>query len=423
MLQDRRILTILAIIFVQILGASMVLPVLPLFARREFELDPAVITVLVSSFFAAQFLAGPTIGRLSDLYGRVPVLVVSQIGTVISFLMIVGAQSVPMLFVARVLDGITGGNIIVAQAYITDISSKEDRTQALGYTFAVFGLGFIIGPASGGIISAALGPRAPFLFAALAAAIVVLITWRTLDETLSAEQRARNRGAGAVRGAETGAESAELGLSLRGVASNGPLVVILLVSFGGQFGLGLVQATFALYAEVRIFDGYAQSATDLGIGLLLAAVGVGQVVTQVLLLRRFRTWFGDARLVNIGVGLRGVAMAGWSLVRSPWLAVVPSFGFAIGSGLLRPPLQSLATQTVPDEVRGTVLGWFQSSISLSTIFATAIGGTLYNIGPTVPFVLGAVMFFAMILPGLLIQRWALRENIEQFPVTRPAAAD
>lgn len=398
MLRDRRVITLLLIIFVQMVGASMVLPILPVYARREFDLDPSIITILVSVFFAAQFVAGPTIGRLSDEYGRVPVLIVSQLGTVLSFLMIATAQSFEMLLVARILDGITGGNIIVAQAYITDISSKEERTEALGYTFAVFGLGFIIGPATGGVLSAGFGPRMPFLFAAGAALLTVLITWRNLDETVTAEQRAKNRLA----------QQSGKGLPPREVVRNAPLMLILMVSFGGQFGLGLLQATFALFAEARLFDGYSTSTTDLGIGLILAAVGLGQFFTQVFLLRPFRQWFGDATLVNIGTGLRGVAMTVWALARNPWVAVPPSFIFSMGSGLMRPPLQSMSTQTVPDEVRGAVLGWFQSSVSLSTIVATAIGGTLYNIDPAAPLWIGAVLFFVMLVPGLYLIRWHRR---------------
>ncbi len=166
---DRRLLTILLIVFVQMLGAAMIMPILPLYAQREFDMTPQIITLLTTAFFAAQFIAGPYLGRLSDKYGRVPVLILSQIGTAVSFFMLAVAPSVGVLFLARILDGITGGNIIVAQAYITDITPREKRTQSLGYIFAVFGLGFIFGPALGGLLSAALGPRVPYIIAGFAA--------------------------------------------------------------------------------------------------------------------------------------------------------------------------------------------------------------------------------------------------------------
>jgi len=190
---DRRLVTILLIVFVQMLGAAMILPILPLYAQREFNMSPQIITLLVTAFFAAQFIAGPYLGRLSDKYGRVPVLILSQIGTAVSFFMLALAPGVAFLFLARILDGITGGNIIVAQAYITDITPRERRTESLGYVLAVFGLGFIFGPALGGTLSAAFGPRVPYVIAGFAAVLVVLLTWLTLDETLTPEQRAANR--------------------------------------------------------------------------------------------------------------------------------------------------------------------------------------------------------------------------------------
>ncbi len=160
---DRRLVTILLIVFVGTLGGSMVLPIFPLYAQRRFNIDPSLITLLVSSYFIAQFFAGPKLGRLSDLYGRRPVLVISQLGTVLSFIMMGAAGSVWMLLAGRVLDGITGGNIIVAQAYITDITPREKRTESIGMIFAAFGLGFIFGPALGGIMSSLWGEQFPFL--------------------------------------------------------------------------------------------------------------------------------------------------------------------------------------------------------------------------------------------------------------------
>ena len=128
-----------------------------------------MIPVLISAFFAAQFVAGPWIGRLSDQYGRVPILIVSQIGTVIAYIMIASAQSVPILFAARILDGVTGGNIIVAQAYITDVMPKERRTEALSYITAAICVGVYFAPGLSGVLSSFYGPRMPFLLTALLA--------------------------------------------------------------------------------------------------------------------------------------------------------------------------------------------------------------------------------------------------------------
>jgi MFS transporter, DHA1 family, tetracycline resistance protein len=395
---DRRLFTILMIVFVQLVGAAMILPVLPLYAQNEFNIPPQTISLLVSSFFVAQFLAGPTIGRMSDRYGRVPVLIVSQVGTAISFVMLAVAGSVEVLFLSRILDGITGGNIVVAQAYVTDITPREKRTQSLGYIFAAFGLGFVIGPALGGVLSAAFGARIPFLIAAVAAAATVVLTWATLHESLTPERREKNRRFSAVS------------LAPRQVMANVPLLLILAITFGGQFGLGMLQATFALYGEAVLFAGFSRETTNIGIGLLLAVVGLAQLSTQVFLIRRLLKRYGDAMLVIIGGALRAGGMFAFALIISPWLSPIGAVMFAVGTGLMMPPLQSLATDTVAEELHGGVLGLHQSSMSLSIICGTALAGVVFAVSPTVPYWLAGGLFVVMLLPSVFLLRWSRTRN-------------
>ena len=389
---DRRLLVILLIVFVQMLGGSIVLPVLPLYAQRGFDLSPPAITLLVSSYFMAQFVAGPLLGRLSDVRGRLPVLIVSQIGTTISFAMMGLAQGAVMLFAARVLDGATGGNIIVAQAYITDITSKERRTEVLGYIFAAFGLGFIFGPAIGGAVSAFWGPQAPFWVAAGVTAITVILTALMLNETLTPEQQQFNREAGRA------------GISPAAVWRNRPLVLILLIAFVAQFAMGLLQSTFSLFGDAVIFAGYERRAVDLGIGLLFATVGLTQFLTQSLLLRPLVRRFGEAALVFGGNALRVVGMILFAIAVRPWIGVLGSIVFPLGIGVMMPSLQSLATRTVGDELRGGVLGLYQSSISLSVIFGTALGGVLFALTPAMPFWVGAALGGLALFPALVLLR-------------------
>lgn len=389
---DRRLLTILLIIFVGIVGASLILPILPLYAQSQFHMSPSVITLLNASFFAAQFIAGPYLGRLSDRRGRLPVLILSQIGTALSFVMLAFAPSVAWLFAARILDGITGGNIIVAQAYVTDITPREQRTQALGYIFAVFGLGFIIGPALGGLLSAAYGVQTPYLVAAGAAVLTVVLTWLTLNETLSPEQRLASR------------VTRPSGLSFTAILANYPLLLILGLAFFGQFVFGLFQGTFALYSEAVLFHGYSAKAVGLGVGLLFAAVGIGQLFTQTLLLRPLLRRYGEAWLVVIGTTLRMIGMVIFAMITTPWLGPFGSIFFAMGMGLLMPPLQSLATTAVHDDERGGVLGIFQSTTNLAVIISTASAGVIFSYHPTLPYWLGAILSLALILPALWLVR-------------------
>lgn len=388
---DRRLFTILSIVFVQIAGAALILPILPLFAERQFNMPPATVTLLVSSFFAAQFFAGPYMGQLSDRYGRVPLLAISQFGSAVSFFMMAAAGGPAMLFVARVVDGITGGNIIVAQAYITDVMPREKRTEALGYIYAAFGLGFIIGPALGGILSAWLGPRMPFVIAGGAALVTALMSWLLLDETVTRQRTASGH-------------FQRIRLSPAEVARNYPLVLILIVGFIGQFGLGMLQSTFALFADAVIFRGYSEEVINLGVGLLLAVVGIGQFITQARLIGPLKRRFGDTRLVMMGTTIRSAGLLAFALALSPWIGALGALLFAVGMGLMMPPLQSLATRTVDESIRGSVLGIYQSSVSLATIISTAVAGVIYAVQPSLPYWIGAALSLAVLLPAMMLLR-------------------
>ncbi len=393
---DRRMLTILLIVFVQMIGTAMVNPILPLYAQSEFDMSPEVITLLLTAFFGAQFLAGPYIGRMSDRRGRLPILLISQIGTVIAFVMIGLAQSTWLLFFARVLDGITGGNIVVAQAYVTDIMPEQRRTQALGYVMAAFGLGFIVGPAVGGLLASALGPQMPFLIAAAAALITVLLTWFTLEETLSPADKARNRG------------SQDAKISLGAMLSNVPLLAVMGVSFLSRFGFGLLIGTFALFAEAVLFAGEDFAAVSLGVGLLLMVVGVGQFVTQVAILPAALRRFGDPAIVILGGIARAIGMFTLAVATEPWLGSVSMVAFAVGSGLLLPALQSLVTKTVAQELRGAILGAHQSVMSLGVIIATAVSGGLFALDPALPNWLGGALVCLAMLPAAFLWSWSRR---------------
>lgn len=402
---DKRLITILLIVFVQMLGAAMIMPILPLYAQREFNMSPQVITLLGTAFFAAQFIAGPYLGRLSDKMGRIPVLIISQIGTAVSFLMLAFAPSVAFLFAARILDGITGGNIIVAQAYITDITPREKRTVALGYVFATFGLGFIFGPALGGLLAAVFGPRVPYVIAAVAAFVVVLLTYFTLDESLTAVQREANR------------QYRKTSINPRAILINHHLMLILTIAFIGQFGLGLLQATFALYGNVVLFAGYSEQMVNLGIGILLMLVGVGQFTTQVFILPRLLKQFEEPWIVAAGLIIRSFGLFIFAALAMPLFGAVASLCFAVGIGIMMPPLQSMSTTSVADELRGGVLGVYQSTISLSTIVSTAIAGVIFALNPTWPFWIGGLLSVVVLLPAIILIKQTGAKLRRPAPVT------
>lgn len=410
---DPRLVTILAIVFAQLLAASMILPILSLYAINELGMPETQVPLIQASFFIAQFIAAPYLGKLSDRFGRVPVLLVSQIGTIISYLMIAFAPSVGIVYASRILDGITGGNIIVAQAYIIDITPRERRTQAIGLIFAVFGLGFIFGPSLGGALAAATSREFTFLAAAIITAVPTILTHFTLKETLTAEERMANR----ARGGQA---------SLVSMLRNRTILSILAISVAASLGLGIVQTTFAVYGQNVLFAGQSEEGVNLGVGLLLGVVGLGQTITQVFVLRRLLKWFGDAPLVVMGTIIRSLAMLWYFVVGLPFvaasfgqdalglIAVPASLSFALGSGIMMPPLQSLATYAAPDSARGAIVGLTGSAQSLGVIIGTLLASPLLAVTiagrPTLgPYLFNTVLFAVLLIPSIaLVRRFGTR---------------
>lgn len=183
MFQDRRMLIIFLIMFINMLGFSIILPLLPYYADT-FQVNELVIGALVGSYAAAQFMSAPFLGRLSDRVGRRPVLLISVLGTALSFLILGFARSIEVLFIARILDGLTGGNISVAQAYISDITDEKNRTKGMGIIGAALGLGFVIGPALGGLLSSRGHYDIPAWSAAGLAVINLALIFTMLPESI-----------------------------------------------------------------------------------------------------------------------------------------------------------------------------------------------------------------------------------------------
>ncbi len=390
-MERRRLSIIFIIVFANYLSATLVLPILPLYAGQGFGAAPEVVTLLGASYFAAQLIAGPFLGRLSDKHGRVPVLLFSQVGTVISFLMLPLAPSLAFLFAARILDGITGGNVIVAQAYITDVTPRDERVRALGLVHMAFGLGYIIGPALGGLL-AQLGDQATFYGGALIALVALLLTWFFLDESLTADERLTR-------------SEQQHPLRLADVFQIQPLLLVLGIAFAAQFCLSMLQQTFSLFGEAVIFRGQPPEDIRLGVGLLLTAIGGGQFITQVFIIQRLVHRFSERALILIGALLRAGGLLTLTVFTSPWLiGGLSLMGFAVGSGLMMPSLQSLATKSVSDDQRGSVLGFYNSSVSLGIIIGSAISGLLFAQHPTLPFLLGGLILLVLLLPASRLPR-------------------
>ena len=409
----KRLFPILLIVFTNILGAGVILPILPLYAEGQFGGTILQITMLSTSFFAAQFLAAPWLGRLSDRLGRKPVLIGSQIGTVLAFLLFIFAGplgkgidswglALPMsggmimLYVARTLDGITGGNITTAQAYISDVTPDEHRAQGLGLLQAAFGVGFIFGPAFGGVLSN-LGPVAPFVGATLITTGTLLLTVFTLEESLPPEARAGD-GAGAAA-----SPTAPLPVLLR----VGSFRLILAIGFVASLAFAALPAVFALFADRVLFSDLADPArAQLYIGLMLTFNGLMQVVTQLALLKPLVSRLGERKLLLLGMVALLVASVGVASAGSAIVVTLLFAPFAFGRGVSEPSLQSLTTRFGDRRSRGQLLGLYQSARSLALIFGPVWAGYAFEeISPRAVFwVAGGLILVALTLSAILLSR-------------------
>jgi DHA1 family tetracycline resistance protein-like MFS transporter len=349
-----------------------------------------------------QFLFAPILGKLSDRFGRRPVLLVSIIGTSIGFLVMGLANALWLLFVARIIDGVTGGNISTAQAYIADVTPPEERSRGMGLIGAAFGLGFIFGPAIGGVMShISLG--APFFLAAGLAAANATGLYFMLPESLSAEHRVH-----AGRRASVVTVVREPG--------NWQLKSVMATYFFATVAFAMLTATFALFANHR-FDFDARHT-----GYLFAYVGVLGAIIQGGLLGRLVKMFGDKPLAVVGTAIFAASLFALPMSNTVAILLLTSSGIAIGNSLTTPTLNGLASKAVDAAGQGRVLGVMASVASLARIIGPPLGGLLLgwdadghglHYGRTPYWTSGAVMLVAFLLATVLRRSGAADANVAE----------
>ncbi len=350
------LIVILTTVFIDLVGFGIVIPVLPFYAEgTKFNATPRMVGLLFASYSIMQLIFSPILGGLSDKYGRRPVLLISIIGTGIGFLVIGFAQTLSMLFAGRILDGITGGNISTAQAYVADVTTKENRAMGMGMIGAAFGVGFIFGPAIGGILSH-WGIEVPFLFAAGLCFANALLLYFKLPETVTAQHPAKNRAA-------RGRGFTQLFDSLK----QPRLGFVLTIYFLFVVSFSIMTTSFSLYTMFRF--GYDARHT----GYLFAYVGIIAVIIQGGLIGRLVKRFGELPLVIVGalcfaISLFAVPFVG-PAAGGLGALLVGGGVFSMGNSLATPALTSLASKSAEAEEQGTILGVTQSVASL----ARAIG--------------------------------------------------
>lgn len=379
---------ILVTAFLNFAGIGLIGPVSPfllgLYITSPQELAFAN-SLLFTSYSLFQFLAVPGLGALSDRYGRRPLMLICLFGSAIGYLMFGIGGALWMLFLGRIIDGITGGNLGVIYAYIADITAPQDRTRYYGLIGAVSGLGFIVGPVLGGIFSGIGGPTAPVYFAAAVTLVNVVWGYFAMPESLSPEKRTT---------------------SIR---------IVQLNPFGQLVGIfkipqlrGLLIAVFfvvvpfaALQANLSVLTKDWLNWTASEVSLLFSLVGIVGVIVQGGLIRRLVPRFGEIKLTIAGAVLMIAGFLLMALVpgtQSAALAMIATAVFAAGNGLATPSLTSLVSQTVSPREQGRIQGGNQSVQAMGRVLGPLWGGYMYvQIGAPSPYWAGAIMFVVALI--------------------------
>jgi MFS transporter, DHA1 family, tetracycline resistance protein len=382
-----RLLPILGVTFIDIFGFSILIPIVPLFAKH-FGASDLVAGLLFSTFAVFQLIAGPVWGRVSDLIGRKMVLIVSQIGSTIGWTMLAFSHTLPMVFLARIVEGASGGNISVTQAYVADRVEPEQRSRAFGYVGASFAAGMVVGPLIGAPLYANYGFAAPFLFAAGLQVLTLIITIIMLPESRQTDKRGGVAGFSDIVASLTNQRLAPL-------IWQQWMFSLALYAWFGVFALFLQAALgYNVTQNYYFFAGFAM------LSVFLQGAVVGPVSDKL----------GDRTTSTIGIFSAVVAFCAVPFVHDLLHATFVGVPFAIGMALARPCLTSLVTAATPEDQRGVILGTGSALDNLSGVLMPPLAtGLLGRYGPAsvgAPSALFAMIALAM---GLLA---AQRKRVE-----------
>lgn len=376
-----RLLPILGITFIDILGFSILLPILPYYVKH-FGASTIVVGALFSTFALCQFVATPLWGHLSDRIGRKAVLIVSQIGATIGWAGLAFAPSLPWVFAARIVEGISGGNISVTQAYVADRVEPEQRSRAFAYVGAAFSAGIVLGPVAGGLLLARFGYAAPFLLAAGLQALTLLVTVLFLPEDVAA------------RGETSRATTLTDIVRFLGDARVSPVLV---QKFAYSLGL---YAWFAVYALVlAAVAGFGPIRSS----YFFAGFGVMSIVFQLLVVGRLVDRVGVRAASNAGFAAAVLFFLLVPFLHAPLVLFASQALFAFALAVANATLAALLTDASPEHVRGAILGVGSSLDAASGIIMPTIStAVLAAFGP--PWTGGISAFFCFIALALGVAR-------------------
>jgi MFS transporter, DHA1 family, tetracycline resistance protein len=389
---EKRLIIIFLIQFTEVLGFSSVMPIIP-FLGLSLGLDAFQIGLILSIFSICQLFASPITGKLSDKYGRKPLLLFSQTSTLIGFILLGLSTNVWILITARLVDGLLGSNMTVSQAYISDVTNPKYRTKTFGYSSAVFGAGLIFGPVIGGLLLS-INFAAPFFFAAGICVISIILVLILLPESLKKREEKLEFKIGDILPIK------EAKFFFKSTLIRG----LLLVFFIYNFGFFLFISTSALFAEMQI------SATAQQVSFYMAWLGLLRVIFQSVLINPLLKKISENKLLAIGVSSMIFTMIFLIFSNTIWIVYIPFAFLAFGTGVTRPILTSKLTHTVESEETGSLLGVSNSLTSIGQIIAPILGGIMLQFLFTQILPITSAIIFTLII---ILWKWMIITPVEE----------
>lgn len=380
------LMVIFLTIFIDLIGFGIVIPLLPFYALN-YSASALEVTLLSTVFSFMQFLLAPYWGSLSDRFGRRPILLMSIIGNVFAYSLFALADSLWMIFLSRILAGGFSANIGAAQAYIADITTPANRAKGMGLVGAAFGLGFIFGPALGGLLSP-YGYHVPGWTAAWLCLMNSIFAFYFLPETLSAEQKEKNK----LSGKKPSVFSVFKGLSeLRQLPNTFYLISLFFMTV---FAHSIFESTFALLMDTNM------GMTAKEVGYTFTLIGFIIAIVQGGLIGKFSMWIGSKKLVTVGLGLSFIALGFLPFMEKThlfWVILFISL-YAFGNAIFSPSINGMISNSVPADQQGKILGLNQGVASLARIVGPILGGFAFGtIGVPWPFMFASFFMFCAFL--------------------------
>jgi len=383
--------TIWLALFLDLLAFGIIIPVLPFYATHHGA-SPAVVSLLSTTFSFSQFVMSPVLGRISDQFGRRPVMLVSIAGSCASMLVLGFAGSLWMVFLARLVSGACNANVSTANAYVADRVAPKERARYMGMMGSAIGLGFVFGPALGGLLSSADHPERPFLFAAALAAVNWVMAFFLLPES-----RKPGASAGPQRSLAPWHAFGRLA-AVRGT----PLAAMVVVAFGFFFAFAAMESTFALLTEARLGWDARHN------GYIFSWIGVCLAASQGVLLPRMVRRLGERSTLVIGLFVQGTGLVFAGLGGSVLAIIAAGTCVACGNGLVTPSTSAIVSRVSTADDQGLNLGIVQSAAALARIIGPAIAGVLFeHVAHGAPMLLGAaivVLVAIFVAPRIQLER-------------------